>query len=257
MLDQTSRKQSVNFIKIVFSAIIVISLVGCAHPIVVSPNTSKIEREMGAPPKTKANVGYFIPAEASNLEVTTPGGGGDNVRYFPYRDLDAAYQRMLLNVFENVTKLKSAADNNELTKDGIKYVLAPDVITHSGSTGFFTWPPTNFTVDLTSKIRDGSGKMIGNPRVVGNGQAEFSEFKGDYGLAGRRAMEDALIKMQRALLEIKFENVDTSVTPPNTEPVQQKDQASGRLEKLKDLSDRGLITKEEYERKRKEILDSL
>jgi hypothetical protein len=231
----------VQLLNIVAPILIVIALAGCAHPIVVAPNTAKIEREAGTPPRIKANAGFFIPAEASSLEVTTPGGGGDNVRYFPYRDLEMGYQKMLFNVFENVTKLKSEADSNELSKDGIKYVLAPDVITSSGSTGFFTWPPTNFTVDLTSKVREASGKMIASPRVVGHGQAEFSEFKSDFGLAGKRAMEDALLKMQKALLEIKFENSAISVGPASDGPMPQKDQTSGRLEKLKDLSDRGLF----------------
>lgn len=252
------------FVKILFGALVAISLFGCAHPIVISPNTAKIEREPSSLPKIKANVGFFIPPEASNLEVTTPGGGGDNVRYFPYRDLETAYQRMLLNVFDNVIKLKSASDSNELSKDEIKFTLVPDLITTSGSTGFFTWPPTNFTVDLTSKIRDASGKDVGNPRVVGNGQQTegLLEFKGDFGLAGRRAMEDALMKMQRALLEFRYENSTASAVTPiaipaNSASSQPKDQTSGRLEKLKNLFDRSLISKDEYERKRKEIVDSL
>ena len=251
------------FVKILFWTLVAISLFGCAHPIVISPNTAKIEREPSSLPKIKANVGFFIPPEASNLEVTTPGGGGDNVRYFPYRDLETAYQRMLLNVFDNVVKLKSASDSNELSKNEIKFTLVPDLITTSGSTGLFTWPPTNFTVDLTSKIRDASGKDVGNPRVVGNGQAAgFSEFKGDFGIAGRRAMEDALMKMQRALLEFRYENSTASAVTPiaipaNSASYQPKDQTSGRLEKLKNLFDRGLISKNEYERKRKEIVDSL
>jgi hypothetical protein len=252
------------FVKILLGALVTISLFGCAHPIVISPNTAKIVREPSSLPKIKANVGYFIPPEASNLEVTTPGGGGDNVRYYPYRDLEAAYQRMLLDVFDNVIKLKSASDSNELLKDEIEFTLVPDLITTSGSTGFFTWPPTNFTVDLTSKIRDASGKNVGNPRVIGNGQQTEGvlAFKGDFGLAGRRAMEDALMKMQHALLEFSYENSSASTgfpiaTPVNSPSLQLKDQTSGRLEKLKNLFDSGLIYEDEYERKRKEILDGL
>lgn len=252
------------FVKILFGALVATSLFGCAHPIVISPNTAKIERESSSLPKIQANVGFFISPEANNLEVTTPGGGGDNVRYFPYRDLETAYQRMLFNVFDNVIKLKSASDNNELSKDNIKFTLEPSLIATSGSTGFFTWPPTNFTVDLSSKIRDASGKDIGNPRVVGNGQQTEGvlAFKGDFGLAGRRAMEDALMKMQRALLEFKYENsiagvVTPIVIPANSASSQPKDQTSDRLEKIKNLFDRGLISKDEYERKKKEILDSL
>lgn len=252
------------FIKILFGALVVTSLFGCAHPIVISPNTEKIERESSSLPKIKANVGFYISPEASNLEVTTPGGGGDNVRYFPYRDLETAFRQMLLNVFDNVKKLKSTSDNNELSKENIKFTLEPILITTSGSTGFFTWPPTNFTVDLSSKIRDISGKEIGNPRAIGNGQQTEGvlAFKGDFGLAGRRAMEDALMKMQRALLEFKYENSIAAaatpiVIPENSAVSQPKDQPSDRLVKIKDLFNKGLITKDEYESKKKEILDRL
>jgi hypothetical protein len=248
--------------KILLAGLIVIALFGCAHPISISPNIAKIEREPGSPPKIKANVGYIISADMINIEITSPGGGGDSVRYFPYKELEAAYQIMLLNVFEKVTKIKSADENKELSKEEIKFVLEPVLLTNSGSTGFFTWAPTNFTVDLTSNIRDASGKIIGNPRVIGNGQVDFIlDMKGDYGLVGRLAMEDALLKMQRALLEIDYENIPTRTTislpPANSSKLQPKDQTSVRLEKLKGLFDKGLVTREEYERKMRGILDSL
>lgn len=229
-----------NFIKMLFFGLMVITLFGCAHSIEISPDIAKIDREAGSPSKIKAKVGFYIPVDVSNIEITSPGGGGDNVRYFPYKDIETAYLRMLTNVFDNAIKLKSAGQQNELLKEEIKYVLEPILVTNSGSTGFFTWPPTNFTVDLTTNIRDAFGKIVANPRVIGNGQVHFIlDMHGDYGLAGRRAMEDALLKMQRALLEIDYNNV------------------SSRLEKLKDLFDKGLVTLEEYEHKRKEILDSL
>jgi hypothetical protein len=251
------------YIKILFAGLMVITLFGCVHSIVISPKTEKIERELGSLPKIKANVGFFISADSSKKEVSTPGGGGENVRYFPYKDLETAYQLMLLNVFDKVIKLKSVGEQNELSKEGIKFVLEPVLVTTSRSTEIFTWAPTNFTVDLTSNIRDASGKIIGNPRVVGNGHVDFNlEMGGDYGLAGRLAMEDALLKMQRALLEIKYEDIPARIVIPNIGPasnplLQPKDKASSRLETLKDLFDRGLVTREEYENKRKEILDSL
>jgi hypothetical protein len=249
------------FIKILFAGLMVITLFGCAHPIVISPRTEKIERELGSLPKIKANVGFFISSDSSKIEVETPGGGGDNVRYFPYKDLETAYQLMLLNVFDKVIKLKSVGEHNELSKEEIKFVLEPVLVATSGSSGFFSWAPTNFTVDLTSKIRDASGKIIGNPRVVGYGQVNL-DMGGDYGLAGRLAMEDALLKMQRALLEINYDDIPARSVIPNGGPssnplLQPNEKASTRLEALKDLFDRGLVTREEYENKRKKILDSL
>jgi hypothetical protein len=37
--------------------------------------------------------------------------------------------------------------------------------------------------------------------VSGEGSAEFSEFKSDFSLSGKRATADALLKMQRVLLD--------------------------------------------------------
>lgn len=250
-------------VKLILMVFISSTLFGCAHPIVVSPKTEKIVSDFNYQQKISANVGFYISPEATNLEVTTPGGGGDNVRYYPYRDIEVGYQRILQNVFNNAIKLRSANDSNELSNNNIQYTLEPILITTSGSTGFFTWPPTNFTVDLTCKIRDASGKEIGNPRVVGNGQHTegILALQGDFGLAGRRAMEDALMKMQRALLEFKYPNKiskteSTADHSINNSISQPSDQITTRLEKLKKLFDSGLISKIDYERKKKEIIDS-
>ncbi|OGB21699.1 MAG: hypothetical protein A3E23_05515 [Burkholderiales bacterium RIFCSPHIGHO2_12_FULL_65_48] len=61
-------------------------LTGCAHPIDVTPNTSGLDASAGAMahPKISAKAAYYIASDLTKLEVTTPGGGGDNVRYYPY-----------------------------------------------------------------------------------------------------------------------------------------------------------------------------
>lgn len=240
--------------------IAVFALSGCAHPIQIAPNTANIYRTLGDPPKISATVGMVMPVTLSSLEVTTPGGGGDNVRYFPYRDMEAGYEKMLSNVFDNVVTVTSSDSAESLSRNGISITVTPEVITNSGSTGFFTWPPTNFTVDMTTVVRDTNGKVLANPRVVGNGQAAgFSDFKGDFGIAGRRAMEDALNKMQHALLEQRYvSNVSVStssaspVTPSDAKDAQ--DDATARLDKLKGLLQKGLITQADYDQKKKEIL---
>ena len=171
--------------------------------------------------------------------------------------------RILTNVFDEVIQLKSTVEVSDAPKQNVKYVIEPVMVTTSVSTGFFTWPPTNFTVDLTSNIRDKLGKPIANPRVVGNGQVDFIlDMHGDYGLAGRLAMEDALLKMQRALLETDYGSIPTKVVLPSSEDQnvkssQPKDQISMRLEKLKDLLDKSLITSDDYEHKKRQILDGL
>jgi hypothetical protein len=240
--------------------IAVFALSGCAHPIRIAPNTENIYRIPTDPPKINATVGMVMPATLARLEVTTPGGGGDNVRYYPYRDLEAGYEKMLSNVFDNVVMVTSSDTAESLSRNGVSITVTPEVITNSGSTGFFTWPPTNFTVDMTSVVRDTNGTILANPRVVGNGQAAgLSDFKGDFGIAGRRAMEDALNKMQRALLEQKYASSAVRSTP-SASPVavsnakDAQDDATERLNKLKGMLQKGLITQADYDQKKKEIL---
>jgi hypothetical protein len=179
----------------VFLILAIAVLVGCAHAIKVAPDVMKVERTETNPARVTANAGYFIPPEVSSVEITTQGGGGDNVRYFPYRDFEGGYQKMLSNVFTSVVKLTSLTNIPNVSSNRIDYVVVPTIITSSGGSGFFTWPPTNFTVDLTCNIRDAVGTQIASPRVVGTGSADTGERLHDHGIAGARAMEDALVKM--------------------------------------------------------------
>ncbi|WP_157268271.1 SHOCT domain-containing protein [Azohydromonas aeria] len=267
----------------------VMALAGCAHPVNISPNAAVVTRSPDLPPRVRHNVGFFLPLELMNLEVTTPGGGGDSVRYFPYRDMESGYQYMLSNVFENVVRLSAVGSAEDLARQGVKVVVTPTLVTNSGSTNTLTWSPTHFTVDLTSQVRDASGKSLGNPRVVGNGRtngALITDF--DFGKSGRLAMEDALRKMQQALLEIKYEPVapgsvapavasapaprltsgfvapaisSSMVAPAMSSgfvaPSPNADNVTARLEKLKQLFDRKLINREAYQQKKKEILEGL
>jgi hypothetical protein len=232
-------------------------MAGCAHPIKVAPNVAKVERVSSTPDRVVANVGYYIPPEVSSVEITTQGGGGDNIRYFPYIDIEPGFEKMLSNVFTGVVKLNSISDLPSIARGGTNYIAQPLIITTSGGSGLFTWPPTNFTVDLTCNIRDSAGTLIASPRVVGTGSAETSERLHDFGIAGERAMEDALVKMQAAMLETKFGSAasDAHTTKPRS-PDAVSD-SGDRLSRLKELRDKGLISQGEYEAKRKAILDAL
>ncbi|MDX9844776.1 MAG: SHOCT domain-containing protein [Aquabacterium sp.] len=239
------------------------TLAGCAHPIKVEPDTSKLQALGTNTEKSNAIVGYYIPDSLINLEVTTPGGGGDNVRYFPYRDIEIGYKQTLKNVFKDATRLIATPDFSRLKQQGIDYVIQPEILTNSGSTGFFTWPPTNFTVDLTNNIRDANGRHLANVRVVGNGSAN-NERIFDHGFAGRRAMEDALQKTQNALIELRLPHTKNQYStegefkpqaPIGESPVPRA--TSERLSTLQDLKDKGLLSQSEYDKKRAEILNSL
>jgi hypothetical protein len=188
------------------------ALCGCTHSIEIKPDLAKLERAEGSPQRIPAHAGYYIAPEVSSVEITTQGGAGDNVRYYPYRDFEAGFQKMLSNVFTDVVKLEAP------TKAGIDYVVVPTIITTSDSyhpIGMPTrlWPPAHFSVDLACSVRDATGRQIASPRVVGIGSAGTSEKIHDHGFAGERAMEDALEKMQAALLETNLPRSIPAVRP--------------------------------------------
>jgi hypothetical protein len=187
-------------IKLVSSLFAAAILVGCAHPIMMTPDVAKIERDAASPPIRK-DVAYFIADDLRSREVTTPGGGGDKVSYVPYRDIETGFYKMLTNVFGSVTKLKSPTDMEAIRKNNVAYVITPTVVTNSSSPSPFTWPPTQFYVELTCDITDANGNKVLSQKVMGEGRAEFDEFKSDFSLSAKRGSQDALLKMQRVLLE--------------------------------------------------------
>ncbi|HZV64789.1 MAG TPA: hypothetical protein VFG03_07780 [Telluria sp.] len=176
------------------------ALAGCAHPLTITPNLAKLERDGMTPPRIKAKVGYYIADNLRSQEVTTPGGGGDKATSAPYRDVEAGLYIMLGNVFDGVTRLNSPSDRDAIRSNGISYIITPEILASSSSSSVLTWPPTEFHIDLLCKITDLDGKLLDSPKVVGHGQAEWAEFKGDFALSGKRAAEDALVQMQRKLL---------------------------------------------------------
>ena len=170
---------------------------------------------------------------------------------FPTEILRLASRRCCSNVFTDVVKLSSFSNQTTRDRDQPAFVIIPVLVTSSGGSGFFTWPPTNFTVDLTSQVRDGEGKLVASPRVVGTGTAETGERISDHGIAGRRALEDALQKMQKALTDVDFKGVSRAPPTSSSGSVEE------RLIRLKQLRDSGAITQQEYESKRKTILEAL
>lgn len=193
-----------NFYKLAATLLAAAALTGCAHPLMITPNVAKIERGAEAPPRAQAKVGYYINDALRTQEVTTPGGGGDKVTTVPYRDMEAGFYTMLGNVFDGVTRLKTPTDQEAIASNGLSYIITPEIVANSSSPSALTWPPTEFSIDLTCKITDASGKLLDNVKVSGKGKAEFDEFKADFGLSGKRATEDALLRMQGKLLDLKL-----------------------------------------------------
>lgn len=248
-------------IKILLLLATVVSTFSCAHKITTTPDLAHISSSSTIEShRINANVGYYVPSNMTNLQVITPGGGGDRVKYYPYKEIEMGYQVMLGTIFERVVKLNYIDSNST----GVQYVIEPYLITNSGSDSFMTWPPTTFSVDLTSKVSDPSGQELASPRVVGYGTATFSEFIKDKGLAGKRAMEDALLKMQTALRGVKFNDFRIKASNSNKDNTTMtqtskitQDETPNRLNKIKELYNQGLLTKEEYQQKRAQIIDNL
>ncbi|SFB13713.1 hypothetical protein SAMN04515620_12023 [Collimonas sp. OK607] len=187
-------------IKLISAVSIVLALAACAHPLTINPDVSKIGLSTTSQPINK-NVGYYIPDAMRSKEVTTPGGGGDKITYSPYRDIELAFYKMLSSTFSSVTKLNAKNDKDAIEKNKIDYVITPDLLTNSSSSSALTWPPTQFSVDMTCDVSDANGNLLFSKKAVGEGHAEFSEFRKDFALAGKRATEDVLVKMQRTLLD--------------------------------------------------------
>jgi hypothetical protein len=159
-------------------------LSACSHPITMITET--------APPRSVAHlvpkkVAYVMTDAQRDQQVTTAGGSGDRVSYYPYRDLEKSIRDALRAVYRDVVVLRTATDAKANEAAGISLVFTPQIKTDSSSSSWLTWPPTSFTAEVACLVTDASGAEVARVRAVGNGTAEFGEFKGDYGLAARRA----------------------------------------------------------------------
>lgn len=173
-------------------------LAGCAHPISLSPDLARVTSATAT--KIDKKAGLSLADADRSREVTTPGGGGDKVSYFPYRDLEPGIYAAMSQVFSSVTKVTGPADP-KVAAEGLSFVITPQVTTTSSSPSAFTWPPTLFTVELNCKVVDAQGAAVSEVKVSGTGKAEFSEFKTDHSLAAKRAADDALAQLVKALSE--------------------------------------------------------
>lgn len=171
-------------------------LQGCAHPISLNPDLAAVKA--GSFVKIDRKVGFYIGDDDRKREVTTPGGGGDKVSYFPYRDMETGLYVALSESFATVMRVNGPADPR-VKAEGLNYVISPMIVTQSSSPSPLTWPPTVFTVELTCKVTDADGKPVSEVKATGTGNAEFSEFKSNYSLSAKRAVEDALSKLKVAL----------------------------------------------------------
>ena len=178
----------------------IVCVAGCAHPMSVRPDTTKLSGAAQTGRVSKA-VGLYISPDNLNKQVTTSGGGGDKVSYKPYADMQAGLYQVLGNVFQDVDVLKSMSDVGTIAKHSIAYVAVPEITTTSSSSGIFTWMATDFTVVVTCRVTDAEGRDVTAVSATGVGKADSAEVRHDFSIAGERASLDALQKLQSAFLQ--------------------------------------------------------
>lgn len=172
-------------------------VVGCAHQINITPPLNTLNAADIT--KIDKTVAYYISPTDRAKEVTTPGGGGDKVKYLPYQESEPALNQVLSNLFTKVLAIPSLDDKQFIASNRIVYIFVPTLHTDSSSDSAFIWPPTKFTVTLDCRAVDGSGAVVWQKKVSGEGKAEFSEFKHDLSLAARRASREAFLNLQREI----------------------------------------------------------
>ena len=176
-----------------------LALGGCAHPINMKPENDKLASRATSTPVIDKKLAYFIPESRMTLEITSPGGGGDLVKYAPYRDIETGLFKTLSEGFKDVTKSKTSQLSPDMKMEGIALLMQPEITTTSSSESIVTWPPTKFGVTLTCDFYDDKDSLVHKISVTGNGEAEFSEFKSNFSLAANRAATDALNKLLEAI----------------------------------------------------------
>jgi hypothetical protein len=180
------------WLRLGFASATVALLAACAHPISLEPTKLPERVDANVVPK---KVGHVITDANRGKEVTTPGGGGDKVSYYPYRDMEKALRTALRSVYQDVNSVKSATDTAALKDAGIAYVFTPEITTTSSSSSPFTWPPTKFGTEVSCTVTDAQGVVVAKVRANGEGAAEFAEFKSDFSLSARRAVSDVMDKL--------------------------------------------------------------
>jgi hypothetical protein len=193
-----------NSLKLIIIALIGI-ISGCAHGIQLTPNLDDLHNtHVEVENKINKNVAYYISQQDRDTEVITPGGGGDKVKYYPYKDTEAALNTMLSKVFNHVYSIPLIKQAAFIQEKNISYIFKPSIKTDSSSVSFLTWPPTHFTFELTCTATDLSGNEVWSKKVKAEGNAEYGEFKKDLSLSARRASEEAFKLMLAELLNANY-----------------------------------------------------
>jgi len=178
--------------------VLLFAAVGCAHSITITPDVGSISAS--GINRIDKNVGYYISPNDLALEVVTPAGGGDKVKYFPYQESEPALKQVLSNIFREAHLLKSPSDAAFITSKNISYIFIPVITTDSSSRSSWIWPPSDFTVTLNCKATDGAGRVVWETRVTGEAHMRLPDVHRDRNLAGKEAVKNAFSELQGKIL---------------------------------------------------------
>lgn len=183
---------TLRLVRLALASALVGLLAACAHPISISPESTppRVEGQL-----IQKKVAYAISDADLAKEVISPGGGGDRVSYYPHRDLEKAMRDALRSVYQDVVAIGSPTEPNGVSRSGVDLVFIPEVKTTSSSPSPFTWPPTRFTSEISCLVTDADGVELTRVRAIGEGNAEFDEFKSNFSLAANRAGTDLAAKL--------------------------------------------------------------
>ena len=172
---------------------------GCAHRINVAPALDTLKAS--GPAKIDKSVGYYISAENLAKEVETPAGGGDKVKYSPYKESEPALNKVLSNVFREVHVLPSLGDAGFIASKSISYIFVPTITTDSSSRSSWIWPPSDFTVSLGCKATDGSNRVVWETSLTTEAHERLPDVAREHDRAGKVALQNAFLELQNRILK--------------------------------------------------------
>ncbi len=178
--------------------VLLVALFGCAHAIQITPTVGSIN--VNGIDRIDKAVGYYISADDLAKVVVTGAGGGDKVKYQPYKESEPALRQALGNVFKEVYAVPSLESAEFIAEKQIAYVFIPVITTYSSSRSMWIWPPSDFTVRLVCKAIDASGKVVWEEKITGDAHMRLPDVARDHSLAGREATAQAFSALQEKIL---------------------------------------------------------
>ena len=180
---------------------ILFGIIGCTHPINITPSLDVIP-EKNLAKKIEKKVGYYISPEELNKKAIDPvGPGGDYVVYFPYKESEPALEQILQIIFKKAYKLPSLTDREFIKTNNIKYIFIPVIETKASTRSNFIWPPCDFVMKLDCRAIDNTGNIIWETSIIGESHLALRIVHFDHSRAAKEASEKTFLELYNRILE--------------------------------------------------------